>query len=100
MDTTTVPIEDLQDGSRLQLLAEADVVIAVDAVTRDEDVVFQRAPGGSAHPVEAESGRTVIRVELDMESDDVDWLVEAIDGGPVSPDTAYGDDEGEEELEA
>ena len=72
MDTTTVPIEDLQDGSRLQLLAEADVVIAVDAVTRDEDGYAVRYAGGQGSHMLSSMARANAFVVLTPERQQVE----------------------------
>jgi hypothetical protein len=93
LNTTTIAIDDLQDGSKIELLTDADVVIAVDAVTREEDVVYGHPIAERADRAEFKPGITVIRVELDMESDDLDWLAEAIDQGPVEPGAESDDEE-------
>lgn len=76
---TTVSIDDLRAGHAGDLLAEADVVIAVDATTAEEEVVHGRHEWELASATAHEEDLIVLRVELDMDSGDVEWLVDAIE---------------------
>lgn len=96
-DCTTISIEDLQASNPRDLLTEADVVIAVDASAREEAVVSGRYEWELANRTGQQAYLTVLRVELDMESDDLDWLSEilaAIEAGNSEGDE---DESGEDE---
>lgn len=94
-DSTTISIQDLQRGNMRDVLADADVIIAVDENTAEEEVVAGREEWEKLSPSGAE-GLSVVRVELDMEADDVEWLsdlAERIKGGDMSDDDAVHDDD-------
>jgi hypothetical protein len=97
-DSTTVSIEDLRAGHAEDLLAEADVVIAIDATTHEEEVVHGREEWELASATGHDEELVVLRVELDMNAGDFEWLVdaiEAIEGGETNEE---GDDlDGDEE---
>ena len=78
-DSTTASIQDLKWGLARDVLAQADVVIAVDAATDSEEVVYGRDEWQRAVDIGNERDLEVVRVELDLESDDPDWLLDAID---------------------
>jgi hypothetical protein len=79
LGSTTVSIDDLRTGDASDLLAEADVVIAVDASTHEEEVVRGRHEWALAAETEREEELVVLRVELDMEAGDLEWLIDAIE---------------------
>lgn len=76
---TTVYIDDLRSGYAGGLPAEADVIIAVDVSTREKEVVYGRHAGERASETGREEDLFVLRVELDVDSGDLDWLVDAIE---------------------
>jgi len=96
-DSINIAVQDLQAGQPGELLAEADVVIAVDASSGDEEVLYGEYEWRLATQTGQEGYLTVIRVELDLESDDPDWLVEALEmvkrGQPESSDDNYNETE-------
>ncbi len=100
-DGTTVLIQDLQGGRAHDALAEADVVIAVDAATGQEEVVFGREEWQRAVDVGQGEELEFLRVELDAESDDLDWLLDAIDAIVEGPVDEAGElfEQGEEDLD-
>jgi hypothetical protein len=77
--TTTVTIDDVRSGHARDLLAETDVVIAVDVSTREEEVVYGRHEWELACDTGHEEDLIVLRVELDMETGDLEWLVDAME---------------------
>lgn len=79
--STTVSIDNLHAGHTSDLLAEADVVIAVDVGTHEEEAVYGRHGWELASQTGHEEDLLVLRVELDVESGDLEWLVEAIETG-------------------
>ena len=91
-DSTTIPVEELQAGRARDLLAEADVVIAVDAGSQEEEVVHGHDKLERAIAAGHEDALVVLRVELDMELDDQDWLIEAIQGGEDDEDDEHKED--------
>ena len=96
-DCTTMSIEDLQAGDSRDLLTQADVIIAVDATAGEEEVVSGRYEWKLANRTGQQAYLTVLRVELDMESDDLDWLSEAL--ASIEAGDAEGDDGGSGEHE-
>lgn len=96
--STTVSIDDLRAGHADDLLAEADVVIAIDASTHEEEVVHGRDEWELASATGHDDDLVVLRVELDMEAGDFEWLVDAIEA-MESGDTCEeaGDIENDEE---
>ena len=95
-----VPIVKLQAGRARKLLAEADIVIAVDAETDEEEVVHGHHEWELATATGQEAYWQVLRVKLDLKSDDLEWLVDAVE----TVDSGDADDhddgsEGDEELE-
>ena len=91
LDSTTISIEELQAGRGRDLLAEADVVIAVDASSQEEEVVHGRDELEQAIVAGHEAALVVLYVELDMELDDQDWLIEAIQNGEDDEPKEDGD---------
>jgi hypothetical protein len=72
-----ISMDDLQSGFGKDLLAEADVIIAVDADAQEEPLFGKwdwELAAGTAH----EAQLSVVRIELEV-SDDVDELKEIID---------------------
>jgi hypothetical protein len=99
-NSATVSIRKLQAGDTTALLAEADVVIAVDAATAEEEVVYGRDEWELASETGLEEDLVVLRVELDLESGDLQWLVDAIEAIRSGQADEYGDDfEEDEELD-
>jgi hypothetical protein len=90
-------IEDLQAGDCRDLLTQADVVIAVDATAREEEVVSGRYEWQLANRTGQQAYLTVLRVELDMESDDLDWLSEIL--ASIEAGNVEGDDDQSGERE-
>lgn len=90
---TTVSVDDVRAGYASHLLAEADVVVAVDVNTHEEEVVRGQHEWDLASVAERED-LAIVRVELDMEAGDLEWLVETVE-------TVAGgvDREGEEDFE-
>ncbi|MGD8451917.1 MAG: hypothetical protein PVJ57_08870 [Phycisphaerae bacterium] len=78
-DGATISIDELRGRECRELLAEADVVIAIDAATHDEEVVYGRHEWDLATAASEEDELVVLRVELDMEAGDLEWLVEMIE---------------------
>ena len=76
---TTVSIDDLRAGHADDLLAEADVVIAIDATTHEEEAVHGCEEWELASATGHDEDLAVLRVELDMEAGDFEWLVDAIE---------------------
>jgi hypothetical protein len=96
----TVPIGKLQTGRARKLLAEADIVIAVDTSTDEEEVVHGHHEWELATATGQEEYWNVLRVKLDLKSDDLEWLVdtvETVDGGDADEDDDEA--EGDEELD-
>ena len=79
LDGTTISIDDLRAGNAGDVLAEADVVIAVDASSAEEEVVYGHHEWDLASATGHEDDLVVLRVELDMEGDDLDWLVDTVE---------------------
>jgi hypothetical protein len=90
--TTTVSIDDLRAGQAGDLLAEADVVIAVDANTREEEVIHGRQEWELASETGHEEDLVLLRVELDADSGDLEWLIDAIEGIESGEAYEHGDD--------
>ena len=78
-DGETVSIDDLRAGDAEDSLAEADVVIAVDATSDEEEVVYGRHEWDIASASGREADLMVLRVELDLEAGDLEWLVEMVE---------------------
>ena len=97
--STTVSIDDLRAARADDLLAEADVVIAIDASTHEEEVVHGRQEWELACATEHDEDLVVLRVELDMEAGDFEWLVDAIEAMENSRMEEHDDelDSGEED---
>lgn len=76
---TTVYIDDLRSGYAGDLLAEADVIIAVDVSTHEKEVVYGRHAWERASGTGREEDLVVLWVELDVGSGDLEWLVDAIE---------------------
>jgi hypothetical protein len=97
-DSTTIAIDDLRAGHADDLLAEADVVIAIDASTSEEEVVHGREEWELASATGLDEDLVVLRVELDMEAGDFEWLVDAIEAIESGDAEEHGDDlDGDEE---
>jgi hypothetical protein len=97
---TTVSIDDLRAGHADDLLAEADVVIAIDANTHEEEVVHGRDEWELASATGHDEDLVVLRVELDMEAGDFEWLIdalEAIEGSQTDKDSDDLDSDGEDD---
>ncbi len=77
--STTISIDGVRAGHASDLLAEADVVIAVDVSAREEEVVHGRHEWELASETGHEEDLVVLRVELDVGSGDLEWLVDAIE---------------------
>jgi hypothetical protein len=77
-DSTTVSVADVRLGHANDLLAQADVVIAVDTGSHDEEVVLGRHAWELASDSGHDEDLVVLRVELDMDAGDVEWLAELI----------------------
>lgn len=75
----SVSIDDLRTGNPGDLLGEADVIIALDANTREEEIVRGRHEWEIATATGHEEDLTVVRVELDMEAGDLEWLLDAVE---------------------
>jgi hypothetical protein len=97
--STTVSIDDLRAGHVTDCLTDADVVIAVDVSTHEEEVVRGQLEWERASDTGQEEDLVVLRVELDADSGDLEWLVdavEAIECGDVDASEEDGeDDEGD-----
>ena len=93
LDSTTISIDELQAGHGRDLLAEADLVIAVDASSQEKEVVHGRDKLERAIVAGCEDALVVLRVELDMELDDQDWLIEAIQSGEDDEDDEPKEDD-------
>jgi hypothetical protein len=91
-DTTTVSVEDLQTYRAESLLAEADVIIAVDAATREEEIVCGQEEWEESLASPHDQDLTVLRVELDMETRDLEWLMDAIEAIQRGADDENGDE--------
>ena len=76
---TTISLEDLQSGDTRRLLAEADVVVAVDVRTGEEEAILGGEEWDRARETAREDELAVLRIELDTESDDPDTLAEVIE---------------------
>ena len=79
LDGTTISIDELRESQASDLLAEVDVVIAVDASTGEQEVVHGRDEWEVATATGHEDDFVVLRVELDMEAGDLEWLVDTIE---------------------
>jgi hypothetical protein len=90
--SSTVSIDDLRAGRADDLLAEADVVIAVDVSTHAEEVVRGHQEREIASETGHEEDLVVLRVELDVEADDLEWLVDAIEAMESGETEEHGDD--------
>jgi len=97
--STTMSIDDLRAGHADDLLADADVVIAIDASTHEEEVVHGRDEWELASATGHDEDLVVLRVELDMEAGDFEWLVDAIEAID-SDDTREEADDIEDDDEA
>ncbi len=93
LESTTISIEELQAGHGRDLLAEADVVIAVDASSQEKEVVYGRDELERAIKTGREHELVVLCVELDMELDDQDWLIEAIQSSEDDEDDEPKEDD-------
>jgi hypothetical protein len=98
LDGTTISIDDLRAGDTGDLLAEADVIIAVDASSNEEEVVYGRHEWELASETGHEEDLVVLRVELEMEEGDLEWLVETIENDGINNrDDDLGIDEDEDD---
>jgi len=79
--STTVSIDDVRSGLVGDLLTEADVIIAVDVNTREEEAVRGRYEWELACETGHEDDLLVLRIELDADAGDLEWLVDAIENG-------------------
>ncbi len=79
LDGTTISIDDLRSGHAGDVLAEADVVFAVDENAGEEEVVYGRHEWELATATGHEEDLVVVRVELDMEAGELEWLVDKIE---------------------
>lgn len=95
--STTVSIDDLRAGHADDLLAEANVVIAIDATTHEEEVVHGRDEWELASATGHDEDLVVLRVELDMEAGDFEWLVDAIEAMESGETNEEGDDRDSDE---
>lgn len=95
--STTMSIDDLRAGNLGDLLVEADVVMAVDATTREEEVIYGRCEWELATETGHEEDLVILRVELDMESGDLEWLVDAIETIETGEPYDDGDDSEKDE---
>ncbi len=77
-EDNTIAIEDLRNSRRIDLLASADVVIAVDE-NQHEDVVFGQDDLDTAIAAGDDGLLVVLKVEIDSDLDDFEWLVAAVD---------------------
>jgi hypothetical protein len=79
-ESTTITIDDVRAGDASDLLAQADVVIAVDVAMEEEEEVIL---GSDEWELASDTGQwdhlVVVRVELEMHSGDLEWLIDLID---------------------
>ena len=95
-----VPIQKLKAGRGRKLLAGADIVIAVDTSTYEEEVVLGHHEWELATATGQQAYWEVLRVELDLKSDHLEWLVDAVETLDSGDADEHGDDsEGDEELD-
>jgi hypothetical protein len=92
----TVSVEELRAGRAHDWFAEAEVVIAVDTRTGEEEVVDGLDEWELASEAGSEEDVAVLRVELDMESGDLEWLLDAIETLESDETEATGDGFGDE----
>lgn len=97
LDGTTISIDDLRAGNVGGVLAEADVVIAVDPSSDEEEVVYGRQEWDLALATGHEEDLVVLHVELDMESSDLEWLVDTVEAVESGRIDERGDDLGIDE---
>ena len=89
---TTISIDDVRAGHAGHLLAEADVVVVVDSSSDEEEVVYGRHEWELASAAGYEEDLVVLRVELDMEAGDLEWLVDTIEAVRSGEMDERGDD--------
>jgi hypothetical protein len=101
LDGTTISIDELRAGYASDLLAEADVVIAVDVTADEEEVIYGRHAWDLSTATGYEEDLVILRVELDMEAGDLEWLVdtiEAIERGEINADGDSPDIDEDDEV--
>jgi len=92
--STTISIQDLQEGDVQDLLEDANVIVAVDTSTQQEEVVKGEDLLDEAVEAAQLEDLVVLRVKLDMESDELEWLIKAIESLGGREREEYGADEG------
>ena len=82
------------------LLADADVVIAVDVGTGEQEIVQGCRQWDLALEAGREEDLVILRVELDADSDDLEWLLSAIEaiGSGETDDNGDGLADGEDDY--
>ena len=92
-ENDAIPIEDLRGNRGMRLLASADVVIAVDE-NQHEDVVLGQDELETAVAAGDDELLVVLKVEIDSDLDDFEWLVAAVGRVKGEDSVGEGDFEG------
>ena len=89
-EDNAIPVEDLRSNQGMDLLASADVVIAVDE-NQHEDVVLGQEELETAIAAGDDGLLVVLKVEIDSDLDDFEWLAGAVERVKAGDSAGEGD---------